>query len=89
MKTMYFSRGDRGLLAASLSGVMPRWDDADRSRFLAGLLRDAIHWVSRNMTSRSSVPACWCMSTSMTSAAKRRVSAVNDAGLSVQLGHAI
>ena len=31
-----------GWLAASLPGVMPRRDDADRSRFLAGLLRDAI-----------------------------------------------
>ena len=31
-----------GSLVASLLGVMPRWDDADRSRFLAGLLRDAI-----------------------------------------------
>ena len=29
-------------LAASLPGMMPRRDDADRSRFLAGLLRDAI-----------------------------------------------
>ena len=27
---------------------------------------------SRNMTSRSSVPACWCMSTSMTSGRSRR-----------------
>lgn len=32
-----------GWLAASLPGMMPRRDDADRSRFLAGLLRDAIH----------------------------------------------
>ena len=31
-----------GCLAASLPGMMPRRDDADRSRFLAGLLRDAI-----------------------------------------------
>ena len=31
-----------GWLAASLPGMMPRRDDADRSRFLAGLLRDAI-----------------------------------------------
>ena len=31
-----------GWLAASLTGMMPRRDDADRSRFLAGLLRDAI-----------------------------------------------
>ena len=31
-----------GWLVASLLGVMPRWDDADRSRFLSGLLRDAI-----------------------------------------------
>lgn len=31
-----------GWLVASLLGVMPRWDDADRSRFLAGLLRDVI-----------------------------------------------
>ena len=30
-------------LATSLPGIMPRRDDADRSRFLAGLLRDAIH----------------------------------------------
>lgn len=29
-------------LATSLPGMMPRRDDADRSRFLAGLLRDAI-----------------------------------------------
>ena len=34
-----------GWLAASLPGVMPRRDDADRSRFLAGLLRDAIRRV--------------------------------------------
>lgn len=32
-----------GWLAASLPGMMPRRDDADRSRFLAALLRDAIH----------------------------------------------
>ena len=32
-----------GWLATSLPGIMPRRDDADRSRFLAGLLRDAIH----------------------------------------------
>ena len=32
-----------GWLAASLPGMMPRRDDADRSRFLAGLLRDTIH----------------------------------------------
>lgn len=32
-----------GWLAASLPGLMPRRDNADRSRFLAGLLRDAIH----------------------------------------------
>ena len=32
-----------GWLVASLLGVMPRWDDADRSRFLAGLLRAAVH----------------------------------------------
>ena len=31
-----------GWLAASLPGVMPRRDNADRSRFLAGLLRDTI-----------------------------------------------
>ena len=31
-----------GWLAASLPGMMPRRDGADRSRFLAGLLRDAI-----------------------------------------------
>ena len=31
-----------GWLTASLPGMMPRRDDADRSRFLAGLLRDAI-----------------------------------------------
>ena len=31
-----------GWLVASLPGMMPRRDDADRSRFLAGLLRDAI-----------------------------------------------
>ena len=31
-----------GWLAASLPGMMPRRDDADRSRFLSGLLRDAI-----------------------------------------------
>ena len=31
-----------GWLAVSLPGMMPRRDDADRSRFLAGLLRDAI-----------------------------------------------
>ena len=31
-----------GWLIASLPGMMPRRDDADRSRFLAGLLRDAI-----------------------------------------------
>ena len=31
-----------GWLIASLLGMMPRRDDADRSRFLAGLLRDAI-----------------------------------------------
>ena len=31
-----------GWLLASLPGMMPRRDDADRSRFLAGLLRDAI-----------------------------------------------
>ena len=31
-----------GWLAASLPGMMPQRDDADRSRFLAGLLRDAI-----------------------------------------------
>ena len=31
-----------GWLAASLPGMMPRRDDADRPRFLAGLLRDAI-----------------------------------------------
>lgn len=31
-----------GWLIASLPGLMPRRDDADRSRFLAGLLRDAI-----------------------------------------------
>ena len=59
-----------GWLAASLPGMMPRRDDADRSRFLAGLLRDSIRRAfPENMTSRSSVPACWCMSTSMTSAA--------------------
>ena len=34
-----------GWLAASLPGMMPRRDDADRSRFLAGLLRDAIRWA--------------------------------------------
>ena len=34
-----------GWLAASLPGMMPRRDDADRSRFLAGLLRDAIRWT--------------------------------------------
>ena len=32
-----------GWLATSLPVVMPRRDDADRSRFLAGLLRGAIH----------------------------------------------
>ena len=32
-----------GWLAASLPGMMPRRDDADRSRFLAGLLRSAVH----------------------------------------------
>ena len=32
-----------GWLAASLPGMMPRRDDADRSRFLAGLLRAAVH----------------------------------------------
>ncbi|MBP3509461.1 DUF6100 family protein [Oscillibacter sp.] len=32
-----------GWLAAPLPGLMPRRDNADRSRFLAGLLRDAIH----------------------------------------------
>ena len=32
-----------GWLAASLPGMMPRRDGADRSRFLAGLLRDTIH----------------------------------------------
>lgn len=31
-----------GWLVVSLPGVMPRRDDADRSRFLSGLLRDAI-----------------------------------------------
>ena len=31
-----------GWLVASLPGMMPQRDDADRSRFLAGLLRDAI-----------------------------------------------
>ena len=31
-----------GWLAASLPGMMPQRDDADRSRFLAGLLRDSI-----------------------------------------------
>lgn len=31
-----------GWLVLSLPGIMPRRDDADRSRFLAGLLRDAI-----------------------------------------------
>ena len=31
-----------GWLIASLPGMMPRRDDADRFRFLAGLLRDAI-----------------------------------------------
>ena len=55
-----------GWLIASLPGMMPRRDDADRSRFLAGLLRDSIRRAfPENMTSRSSVPACWCMSTSM------------------------
>ncbi len=34
-----------GWLAASLPGMMPRRDDADRSRFLAGLLRDTIRWT--------------------------------------------
>ncbi|MFR1803184.1 MAG: hypothetical protein ACLSWS_14250 [Faecalispora jeddahensis] len=59
-----------GWLAVSLPGMMPRRDDADRSRFLAGLLRDSIRRAfPENMTSRSSVPACWCMSTSMTSTA--------------------
>ena len=58
-----------GWLAASLPGMMPRRDDADRSRFLAGLLRMPFGGPSRNMTSRSSVPACWYTSTSMTSAA--------------------
>ena len=32
-----------GWLAASLPGMMPRRDDSDRSRFLAGLLRAAVH----------------------------------------------
>ena len=32
-----------GWLATSLPGMMPRRDDADRSRFLAGLLRAAVH----------------------------------------------
>lgn len=32
-----------GWLAASLPGIMPRRDDADRSRFLAGLLRTTVH----------------------------------------------
>ena len=32
-----------GWLAASLPGMMPRRDDADRSRVLAGLLRAAVH----------------------------------------------
>ena len=59
-----------GWLAVSLPGMMPRRDDADRSRFLAGLLRDSIRRAfPENMTSRSSVPAFWCMSTSMTSTA--------------------
>ena len=59
-----------GWLAVSLPGMMPRRDDADRSRFLAGLLRDSIRRAfPENMTSRSSEPACWCMSTSMTSTA--------------------
>ena len=59
-----------GWLAVSLPGMMPRRDDADRSRFLAGLLRDSIRRAfPENMTSRSSVPACRCMSTSMTSTA--------------------
>ena len=48
-----------GWLAVSLPGMMPRRDDADRSRFLAGLLRDSIRRAfPENMTSRSSVPAC-------------------------------
>lgn len=32
-----------GWLAASLPGMMPRRDDADRSRFLAGLLRATVY----------------------------------------------
>ena len=32
-----------GWLAASLPGMMPRRDDADRSRFLAGLLRSTVY----------------------------------------------
>ena len=58
-----------GWLAASLPGMMPRRDDADRSRFLAGCCGMPSTGPFRNMTSRSSVPACWYMSTSMTSAA--------------------
>ena len=34
-----------GWLAASLPGMMPRRDDADRSRFLAGLLRATVYWT--------------------------------------------
>ena len=58
-----------GWLAASLPGMMPRRDDADRSRFLAGLLRDAIRWAFPKHDQPKFRPACWCMSTSMTSAA--------------------
>ena len=35
----------KGWLVAALPGMMPRRDDTDRSRFLAGLLRDAIRWT--------------------------------------------
>lgn len=34
-----------GWLIASLPGMMPRRDDADRSRFLAGLLRATVYWT--------------------------------------------
>ena len=57
-----------GWLVASLPGMMPRRDDADRSRFLAGLLRDAIRRTFPEHDQPKFRACVWCMSTSMTSA---------------------
>lgn len=57
-----------GWLRMELPCVMPRREDNDRSRLLAGLLRNAIHRHFRSMISRDFTPAYWCMSTSTISA---------------------